>query len=90
MHAHTIYKISTKIELMIFNQGQTKKFKKIGFLALDSNERSNFQARELKSVYIDNNCQKLKIVLNKCHMQHLMRKIGKQTTTYFRTLQDML
>ena len=53
---------------MIFNQGQTKKFKKIGFLALDSNERSNFQARELKSVYIDNNCQKLKIVLNKCHV----------------------
>jgi hypothetical protein len=53
---------------MIFNQGQTKKFKKIGFLALDSNERSNFQARELKSVYIDNNCQKLKIVLNKCHI----------------------
>lgn len=59
------YKISTKIELMIFNPGQTKKFKKIGYLSLDSNERSNFQARELKSVYIDHECQKIKLVLHK-------------------------
>jgi centrosomal protein CEP104 len=44
-----------------------KKFKKIGYLGLDSNERSNFQARELKSVYIDFVVQKVKFSLQKCH-----------------------
>ena len=41
-------------------------FKKLGFLSLDSNERSNFQARELKSVYVDQVTLLLKIVFNKC------------------------
>jgi centrosomal protein CEP104 len=45
----------------------TKKFKKIGYLGLDSNDRSNFQARELKSVYIDYTCQKIKLNLHRCH-----------------------
>ena len=36
------------------------KFQKIGFLTLDSNERSNFQARELKSIYLDCPCLYIK------------------------------
>ena len=63
------YKITSKIEIFINNQNAkgVKKFKKIGHLSLDSNERSNFQARELKSVYIDYVTQKLKISLHRCH-----------------------
>jgi len=34
-------------------QNQDIKYKKLGYLSLDSNERTGFQARELKSVYID-------------------------------------
>jgi len=34
---------------------------------LDSNERSNFQARELKSVYIDYKTDKIKFSLHRCH-----------------------
>lgn len=65
------YKISSKIEISILDgnssQNTQKKFKKIGFLGLDSNETSNFQARELKSVYIDFAVQKVKFSLQRCH-----------------------
>jgi len=72
------YKISKKIELLIFNPAQSKKFKKIGYLSLDSNERSNYQARELKSVYIDHNCQKIKVILHSSweNNHNLFRQVG--------------
>lgn len=44
------------------------RYKKLGYLSLDSNEKSSYQARELKSVYIDAPCLYLKLVLNKCHL----------------------
>lgn len=65
------YKISSKIEIHILNPKTSKKFKKIGFLCLDSNERSNFQARELKSVNVDYECLKVKIVLHRCYINQL-------------------
>jgi hypothetical protein len=43
-------------------------FKKLGYLTLDSNERSSFQARELKSVHIDSNTALLKLIFNKNHL----------------------
>jgi centrosomal protein CEP104 len=62
------FKITTKIEILIFNPLiNSSKFKKIGYLQLDSNEKSNFQARELKSVYIDYECQRMKIILHRCY-----------------------
>lgn len=69
------FKISSKIELYI-NMPEDPdnlppmeyfKWKRLGYLSLDSNEESNFQARELKSVYIDAQALFLKIVLNNCH-----------------------
>ena len=36
-------------------------------MTLDSNERSGFQARELKSVHIDVQAALLKLVFLKCH-----------------------
>jgi centrosomal protein CEP104 len=49
-------KIATKIEMFI-GRGATYKtanFVRLGYMSLDSNERSSFQARELKTIYIDN------------------------------------
>ena len=54
------------------------KFKRLGYLSLDSNERSGFQARELKSVYVDSVALLLKIVLHKCHINkfNLFNQVG--------------
>ena len=60
------YNIASKIEIYILSP-QSDKFKKIGYLSLDSNERSNFQARELKTVYTDYNCIQVKFNLMRCH-----------------------
>ncbi|MCQ2818179.1 MAG: hypothetical protein MJ252_13010 [archaeon] len=60
------YNIATKIEIFIRAPG-SEKFKKIGYLSLDSNERSNFQARELKTVYPDYQASQIKFNLLRCH-----------------------
>ena len=60
------YSIATKIEIFILPP-QSEKFKKIGYLSLDSNERSNFQARELKTVYTDYFCIRVKFNLLRCY-----------------------
>ena len=60
------YSIATKIEIYILPP-QSEKFKKIGYLSLDSNERSNFQARELKTVYTDYFCIRVKFNLLRCY-----------------------
>jgi len=68
-------KIATKIELFtaLPAEGQvcryeSAQFKRLGYLSLDNNERSQFQARELKSVYVDVSAQFLRILLHKCHL----------------------
>ena len=67
-------KISSKIELFAAlpsNKSQSLvdlEYKKLGYLALDPNEKSGYQSRELKTVYLDNVCMYLKIVLNKCYL----------------------
>ena len=60
------YNIASKIEIYILPP-QSEKFKKIGYLSLDSNERSNFQARELKTVYTDYLCTRVKFYFLRCH-----------------------
>jgi len=72
-------KIATKIELftslpLLSEDGEVEthyaacSFKRLGYLSLDSNERSQFQARELKTVDVDIRAQYLKILFHKCHM----------------------
>ena len=48
-------KIATKIEIFVGvgNDYQSASYKRLGFLSLDSNQRSSYQARELKTVYVD-------------------------------------
>lgn len=79
-------KIATKIELFTALPNKdggnstfsTVKFTRLGYLSLDSNERSQFQARELKSVYVDVTAQWLKILLHKCHINkyNLVNQVG--------------
>lgn len=79
-------KIATKIELFTAMpaEGQqntryeSAQFKRLGYLSLDSNERSQFQARELKSVYVDVSAQFLRIVLHKCHVNryNIVNQVG--------------
>ena len=67
-------KIATRIELFTgmapidFCQLEAVQFKRLGYLSLDNNERSQFQARELKSVYVDVVAQFLRIVFHRCHV----------------------
>ena len=60
------YSIASKIEIFILPL-QSEKYKKIGYLSLDTNERSNCQARELKIVYTDYFCVRVKFNLLKCY-----------------------
>jgi centrosomal protein CEP104 len=54
------------------------KFNRLGYLSLESNEKSGYQARELKSVYVDAFSLLLKIVLHKCHVNkfNLYNQVG--------------
>jgi centrosomal protein CEP104 len=68
-------KISSKIELFTYlpEDGLPRQdinhneFRRLGYLSLDTNTRSNFEAREFKSVYVNIDSMYLKIVLNECH-----------------------
>jgi len=42
-------------------------FKRLGYLSLDQNDKSGYQLRELKTVYIDAPCVYLRVLFEKCH-----------------------
>lgn len=80
--------IATKVELFVYvpnspllpsaEQVPTLQFRRIGYLSLDSNERTGFTARELKSVYIQEPAYFLKISLYKCHVNkyNIFNQVG--------------
>ena len=49
----------------------TASFSRLGYLSLDSNEKSGFKARELKSVYLKARGQFLKLLLHRCYANPL-------------------
>jgi centrosomal protein CEP104 len=75
-------KIASKIELFTFNpnalgsQASAKlplneiQFTKLGYLTLNTNDRSGFQARELKSVTVNAQAALLKLNFHKCHLNN--------------------
>jgi centrosomal protein CEP104 len=72
------YKIASKLELFVGTcpdgdkvSYQNCKWKRLGYLSLDSNERSSWQARELKSVQLDAYGRFLKVVAHSCHTNKL-------------------
>ena len=73
-------KISSKIEIYVGagSSYHTATFKRLGYLSLDSNERSSFQARELKTVYIDHVGKYVKILMQKNYVnkQNLFNQVG--------------
>jgi centrosomal protein CEP104 len=73
-------KITTKIEIAV-GTGETyddAEFRRLGSMSLDSNERSGYRARELKSVYLDATGRFLKLTFHKCFINkfNLYNQIG--------------
>jgi len=75
-------KIASRIELYVGVNGHdyfSAEYERLGFMCLDGNERSNFQARELKTVYIDQRpCRYLKFIIHHPHSnaQNLFSQVG--------------
>uniref|UniRef100_A0A0G4HWC2 TOG domain-containing protein n=1 Tax=Chromera velia CCMP2878 TaxID=1169474 RepID=A0A0G4HWC2_9ALVE len=78
-------KITSKIELFTAFPDNYEtahyrnlQFTRLGYLSLDSNERSAFQARELKSVYVDVDAVFLKVLLHRNHLNrfNLTNQVG--------------
>jgi centrosomal protein CEP104 len=69
--------IATKIEIYTGNlpPGESDPdkvvFKRLGHLSFDPNERSNHQARELKSVHVATVALILRFVIHRCHVNKL-------------------
>lgn len=66
-------KVATRIELFVGHGDSYKsaQFRRLGYLSLNSNEESNYAARELKSVYVDAPGQYLRMLIHKCHINEI-------------------
>ncbi|KAJ9516820.1 hypothetical protein QJQ45_027229 [Haematococcus lacustris] len=67
------YKIATKVEVYVAlpqpGEDMSKTpFTRLGYLSFDSNERSNHQARELKSVHVSTQALFIRLVVHRCHV----------------------
>ena len=73
-------KIATKIEIFVGQGGSysTATFKRLGYLSLDSNERSSYNARELKTVFVEYVGRFLKLLINENHVnsQNIYNQVG--------------
>lgn len=73
-------KISTKLEIFIGNGADyhSAKFKRLGFLSLDSNERSGYRARELKTVYVEAEGRYIRFIIHKCFLNkyNIFQQVG--------------
>ncbi len=66
--------IATKVEVFIAEGAQdfgSAAFRRLGYLSFDPNERSNHQARELKSVHVNVSAHFVKLVIHRCHVNKL-------------------
>lgn len=64
-------KIASRIELYVGSDSaeyETSRFSRLGYVSLDPNERSQYQARELKSVFVECSGRYLKLVVHRCHI----------------------
>jgi len=82
-------KIASKIEIWVGLDAEntlkhtqstykSMKWKRLGYLSLDKNERSNWKARELKSVYINTMANYIKFSLHESHINsiNLFNQVG--------------
>jgi centrosomal protein CEP104 len=80
-------KIATKVEVFIGSglDYSTAIFKRLGFLSIDSNERSSYQARELKTVFVDvvGNFVKFRLQKNYLNEFNPFNQVGIVSVTFF-------
>lgn len=74
------HKIPSKVEVFT-GTGEdyaTCAFQRLGFITFDSNEETNFQARELKSVKMNSTASFIKLILHPCHINkvNLFNQVG--------------
>jgi centrosomal protein CEP104 len=73
-------KIATKIEIFVGNgtDYHSARFKRLGYLSLDNNERSGYQARELKTVYVEAEARFVKLVVHQCFLNkyNMFNQVG--------------
>ncbi|EFJ48806.1 hypothetical protein VOLCADRAFT_104552 [Volvox carteri f. nagariensis] len=72
------YKIATRVEVFVGappnvldTDPNNCVFKRLGYLSFDSNERSNHQARELKSVHVNVQAFLVRLLIHRCHVNKL-------------------
>ena len=69
--------IATRVEIFTGNlppgsrDAGSCSWKRLGFLSFDKNERSGYQARELKSVHVNATAYLLRLVVHRCHPNKL-------------------
>jgi hypothetical protein len=69
--------VATRIEVHVGSVPETGPsddqilWRRLGGLSLDNNERSNFQARELKNVQLHADAVYLRLVIHRCHVNKL-------------------
>jgi centrosomal protein CEP104 len=72
--------IASKVELHVgvLNGEDAVVWRRLGSFSFDSNERSNLQARELKSVTVNAQALFIRIVLARCHTnnQNVYRQVS--------------
>lgn len=83
-------KIATQIELFVGHGDsyESAHFRRLGYLSLNSNERSKYQARELKSVYVNAPGQYLRMLVHKCYINevNLFNQVRKRQRPSFQYL----
>ncbi len=86
-------KVATKIEIYVGigdRDYHTATFTRLGSLQLDPNERSSYQARELKTVYINRNANFIRMVIHNCHINkyNLFNQVGIVAINVFGDVAD--
>ena len=73
-------KIASKIEIYVGRgpEYHSASYQRLGHLSLDSNERSAYQARELKTVFLNQPAQFIRLLIHRCHQNkyNLFDQVG--------------
>jgi hypothetical protein len=75
------FKIASRVEMYVGvgSDYQEADFERLGFMNLDGNERSNYQARELKTVYVDEReANYIRLIIHRPHHnnRNLFQQVG--------------
>lgn len=87
-------KIPTSIDIYtgIGISYHTCQFKKLGFIEFDANEATNYEARELQSVQLNEECQFVKFMIHQCYVNkyNLFNQVGIIAVNFNGTQMDQV